>query len=151
MLFKNLELWDWDDTWELFGCTILITIAIGIFYGLMMCAFFSGESRGFYIDSSAWYERDAKGNYVILDSTTMQKNRIREYRVKEDLAFRGDPSYIRTFDQKEAQDLFFKLNSQKMVQQLKTQSISKLYGDLPFDEKIRFLTQIKMLNLGMVN
>ena len=151
MLLQRFENWDWDDTWELFGCAMLLTLAIGISYGIIMCAFFSGESRGFYIDSSTWYEYDSKGKYVVLDSTTMQKNRIREYYVKENLAFTSDPSYLQTFDPKEAQDFYFKLTSQKMVQQIKTQSISKLYEDLPFDEKVKFLTLIKMINLETVN
>ena len=151
MLLKKLELWNWSDTWELLGYLVFVTAAISIFYGITMAAFSSGESHGFYIETSSWYELNSKGRYVVLDSTTMQKNRIREYYVKENLAFTGDKTYLQTYDPKEAQDLYFKLTSQKMSQQLKTQSISKLYGDLPFNEKIKFLSQIKMLNLETIN
>lgn len=151
MLLQRLQNWQWEDSWELFGYSILLTFAIGIFYGLMMCMFFSGESRGFYIESKSFYEYNSNGRYVVLDSTTMQKNRIREFSVRENLAFTTDPSYLQTFDPKEAQAFYFKLTSQKMAQQIKTQSISKLYEDLPFDEKVKFLSLIKMINLETVN
>lgn len=150
-LVKKFGMWNWDDTWQLFGFFFLMTLAIGTLYGITMCVFFSGESQGFYIDSYARYETDSKGHYVVLDSTTMKKNRIVEFYVKEKLSFSSDPMLLQTYSAKEAQDLYFKLTSQKMSQQLKTQSISKLYGDLPFDEKIKFLSQIKMLNLETIN
>lgn len=150
-LVKKLELWNWDDTWELFGFSFLLTFTIGVLWSVAMVIFFSGESRGYYMDSRAWWETDSRGRTVVLDSTTMQKNRITEFYVKENLSFSDDPMLFATFDAKEAQELFFKLTSQRMTQNLKTKSIAILFKELPFDEKINFLAQINMLKIGEMN
>lgn len=150
-LKKKFEMWNWDDTWELLGFSMLLTIAFGTLWGLAMVLFFSGESSGYYMDSRSWWERDAKGYIVVVDSTTMQKNRITEFYVKEKLDFEDDPILLATFDSKDAQELFFKLTSQRMTQNLKTKSIAILFKELPFDEKINFLAQINMLKIGEMN
>lgn len=150
-LNKKLQIWSWDDTWEFFGFSMLLTIAFGTLWGLAMVLFFSGESRGYYMDSRSWWERDANGRTVVVDSTTMQKNRITEFYVKEKLDFEDDPILLATFDSKDAQELFFKLTSQRMTQHLKTKSIAILFKELPFDEKIHFLSQINMINLTEMN
>lgn len=144
---NKLSRWDWEDTWALFGLAVATTIVVGVFYGLGMYMFGGGETRGYYIDTYSYYERDANYDYVVLDSTTMQKNTIVNFSVKSDVSFSEDPIILKTRDAKEAQDLFFKLTSRKMSQHLRTQSIAELYQDLPFDEKVEFLSQIKMLNI----
>lgn len=147
-LLNKLSRWDWEDTWCLLGFAVVTTIAVGAFYALGMAIFFGGEVKGYYIDTYSYWEKDANYDYVVLDSTTMQKNEIVDFRVKANVSFGDDPTLLDTRSAKEAQELFFKLTSQRMSQHLRTQSISELYQDLPFDEKVNFLTQIKMLNVG---
>jgi len=143
--------WDWEDTWQFLAFSLLTTISVGFLWLAGMALFCSGESKGFYIDSSSWWERDVSGNYVVLDSTTMKKSRITAFYVRERLTFTDDPILLQTFDAKKAQDLYFKLSSQKMLQNFKTQSIAMLFKGLPLDEKIKFLSQINLLNLGVLN
>ncbi len=147
-LLNKLSRWDWDDTWSCLGFAVLTTLSIGIFYGVGMHIFFGGENLGYYIDTYSYYEKTASRKYVVLDSTTMQRNKIIVFYVKANLRFSDDPILLLTRSANEAQDLFFKLTSQKISQNLRTQNIASLYESLPFDEKINFLTQIKMLKVG---